>query len=71
VAAVVTAARTVLDSAAVADPPLVTDYLALTDPATFAPVGADYAGDALLLVAAKVRGTRLIDNMALTIGGGT
>jgi pantoate--beta-alanine ligase len=71
VTAAVAAARAVLGSAAAADPPLVTDYLAVADPATFALVGEDYAGDALLLVAAKVAGTRLIDNMALTIGGGT
>lgn len=70
-AAAVAAARAVLDSAAAADPPLIIDYLTLADPATFAPVSADHAGDALLLVAAKVGGTRLIDNMALTIGGGT
>ena len=64
-------AQSFVDSAALADPPLVTDYLELADPATFAPACEDYTGDALLLVAAKVGGTRLIDNMALTIGGST
>lgn len=68
--AVLAAAQAVLAEAAVADPPLVTDYLALADPRTFAEVGAGYSGDALLLVAARVGGTRLIDNMAMTTGGG-
>jgi pantoate--beta-alanine ligase len=68
--AALAAARAILAEAAAADPPLVTDYLALADPLTFAEVGAGYSGDALLLVAAKVGGTRLIDNMALSIGGG-
>jgi pantoate--beta-alanine ligase len=38
------------------------DYLALVDPATFAPVGDGYRGPALALVAATVGSTRLIDN---------
>jgi pantoate--beta-alanine ligase len=68
-AAVLTAARTVLDAAAAADPPLVLDYLELADPATFAAVGDGYGGPALLLVAATVGTTRLIDNAQLTLGG--
>jgi len=63
------AAGAVLDEAATAAPPLVTDYLALADPDTFTPVAAGYAGDALLLGAVKVGGTRLIDNMQLVLGG--
>ncbi|MEU9891329.1 pantoate--beta-alanine ligase [Sphaerisporangium sp. NPDC051011] len=61
------AARAVLDAAAVADPPLALDYLSLVDPATFAAVGADHEGEAILVVAAKVGGTRLIDNVVLTV----
>jgi pantoate--beta-alanine ligase len=63
------AAGAVLDEAATAAPPLVTDYLALADPDTFTPVAAGYAGEALLLAAVKVGGTRLIDNMQLVLGG--
>jgi pantoate--beta-alanine ligase len=68
-ATVLTAARTVLDAAAAADPPLVLDYLELADPATFAAVSDGYAGPALLLAAATVGATRLIDNMQLVLGG--
>jgi pantoate--beta-alanine ligase len=66
---VLKAAGAVLDEAAQAQPPLVTDYLSLVDPVTFAPVPAGYAGQALLLVAAKAGTTRLIDNMPLVLGG--
>lgn len=67
--AVLKAARAVLDEAAHAQPPLVTDYLALVDPGTFAQVGTGYAGRAVLLAAAKTGSTRLIDNMPLVLGG--
>ena len=63
-----TAAQQVLDEAAKADPPLVTDYLALVEPDTFTPVKPGFAGDALLLVAARTGATRLIDNTPLTLG---
>jgi pantoate--beta-alanine ligase len=66
--AVLAAAQRVLDKAARADPPLVPDYLALVEPDTFTPVKPGFAGDALLLVAARVGGTRLIDNTSLTLG---
>lgn len=68
-AAVLAAAQAELDAAAVADPPLLTDYLALADPDSFAEVGADHTGPALLLVAGTVGKTRLIDNTVLTLGG--
>ncbi|WP_043615353.1 pantoate--beta-alanine ligase [Nonomuraea candida] len=58
------AARAVLDAAG---PELTVDYLALVDPATFAEVSDDYVGLAVLAVAAKVGGTRLIDNVTLTL----
>jgi pantoate--beta-alanine ligase len=64
----VAAARSVLNEAAVGDPPVLLDYLVLADPDTFAEVGSDYRGVALLLVAAKVGATRLIDNARLQIG---
>jgi pantoate--beta-alanine ligase len=70
-AAALAAARTVLDAGAAGKPPVELDYLALVDPDTFAGVGPDHKGHALLLVAAKVGGTRLIDNAALELSGGS
>jgi pantoate--beta-alanine ligase len=67
-AAVLNAARAVLDAAAAIDPPLVLDYLALVDPVTFTGVGAGYQGPALLLVAARAGATRLIDNTPVELG---
>jgi pantoate--beta-alanine ligase len=66
--AVLAAARAELDAAAQADPPLAVDYLALADPLTFEQVTPDHSGPALLLVAASVGKTRLIDNVSLTLG---
>jgi pantoate--beta-alanine ligase len=57
----------VLDRAAEADPPLRTDYLALVRPDDFLEVPDGHAGDAILAVAARVGGTRLIDNVPLRI----
>jgi pantoate--beta-alanine ligase len=68
-AAVLAAARAVLDKAAGADPPLALDYLALVDPVTFTPPPDGRAGPALLLVAARVGMTRLIDNAQVTLAG--
>ena len=66
--AVLVAAQRVIDQATEADPPLVPDYLALVEPDTFTLVKPGYAGEALLLVAARVGSTRLIDNMRLDLG---
>ncbi|MGH6656917.1 MAG: pantoate--beta-alanine ligase [Actinocrinis sp.] len=66
-AAVRTAAQAVLDEAAHADPPLALDYLALVDPGNFHEVPDDFTGEAILLVAARIGATRLIDNTVLTI----
>jgi pantoate--beta-alanine ligase len=68
-AAVRAAARGVLDDAAAGDPPVVLDYLALTDPVRFNEAGDRFSGPALLLAAARVGATRLIDNAQLTVGG--
>ena len=46
----------------VGEPETKLDYLALVDPRTFTRVGNGYTGEALLLVAARVGGIRLIDN---------
>jgi pantoate--beta-alanine ligase len=62
------AARAVLEEAAELDPPLRLDYLALVNPEDFTEVPDDYAGEAIMAVAARVGTTRLIDNMRLTLG---
>jgi len=67
--AVLAAAKAVLDAAATSAPPVELDYLVLADPDTFATVGRGHRGRALLLVAARVGSTRLIDNVSLEIGG--
>lgn len=59
------AARDVL----VAEPLVNVDYLVLVDPDTMEDVPEWYQGDAVLLVAARVGTTRLIDNLPLVIGG--
>ncbi|WP_017538130.1 pantoate--beta-alanine ligase [Nocardiopsis halophila] len=61
------AAREVLREAASSEAPVELDYLALVDAHTFAEVGADHRGEAVLLVAARVGSTRLIDNVPLTL----
>jgi pantoate--beta-alanine ligase len=58
------AAREVLDKAGL-EPEFDLDYLAAVNPDTFAEVGTDHGGDALLVVAARVGGVRLIDNVTL------
>jgi pantoate--beta-alanine ligase len=44
------------------------DYLAIVDPQTFRSVDERYRGPALALIAARVGGTRLIDNASIVIG---
>jgi pantoate--beta-alanine ligase len=63
-AGVLKAAHQVLDAA----PGLRPDYLALVDPATFEQVDDSATGSALLLAAARVGATRLIDNTPLDLG---
>jgi pantoate--beta-alanine ligase len=67
-AAALAAAALLLDAAGGSDPPLELDYLTIANPVTFTEIGPDFAGDALLLVAARVGATRLIDNTWLTFG---
>jgi pantoate--beta-alanine ligase len=50
-------------------PGLDLDYLALVDPTTLTEVGPAHRGPALMIVAARVGGVRLIDNTELTFGG--
>jgi pantoate--beta-alanine ligase len=53
---------------AVDDPAFALDYATLVHPATFAEVPDDYTGHAILVLAARVGRTRLIDNATLTFG---
>ncbi|KIH97531.1 pantoate--beta-alanine ligase [Streptomonospora alba] len=64
---ILSAARAVLDEAAAGEPPVTVDYLALVDANTFAEVPNDFRGEAVLLVAARVGRTRLIDNVPLSL----
>jgi pantoate--beta-alanine ligase len=65
---VLAAARRVLDGT----PGLVVDYLALVDPDTFAAASSPGTGPwaAVLVVAARVGATRLIDNVRIDLPGG-
>ena len=65
--AVVAAARAVLDERLSDDDAV--DYVALVDAATFGPAGPG-TSQALLLLAARVGSTRLIDNAPLTLRAG-
>ena len=59
------AARDILQS----EPSLSLDYVALVESTTFGEVASDaFTGDAQLLIAVRVGGTRLIDNARLTFG---
>lgn len=64
----VAAVRAAAEAVAEGEPLLELDYFAVVDPDTFAPVADDHAGDAQLLIAARVGATRLIDNGRLRIG---
>ena len=45
------------------------DYLKIVNPETFLPVDDGYRGPALVLVAARVGTTRLIDNERISLAG--
>jgi pantoate--beta-alanine ligase len=66
--AALAAAHAVLAAAATGSPDVELDYLALVDPTGFVEIGPEYQGPALLLVAARVGKTRLIDNVAIQFG---
>lgn len=63
VAARLSAAEQVMATA----PAVRLDYVALVNPATFEPIEAGFVGRALLIIAAQVGGTRLIDNLSISI----
>jgi pantoate--beta-alanine ligase len=50
-------------------PDMLLDYASLVDPATLRDVRADFVGEALLVLAARVGSTRLIDNAPIMVGG--
>jgi pantoate--beta-alanine ligase len=62
------AGRAVLEAAAAGRPPVELDYLVLAEPDSLVEVGPGYVGPAVLLIAAKVGTTRLIDNTRLMVG---
>ena len=66
---VLAAARRVLDLGVADRRALLVDYLSLAHPETFAPVSGQYAGRAVLAIAARAGNTRLIDNVPLTLHG--
>jgi pantoate--beta-alanine ligase len=55
-------------SVAMGEPLVEIDYLAVVDPGTFLPVDDDFRGRAIVLVAARVGTTRLIDNETIYLG---
>ena len=63
--AALAAAREVLD----AEPALAVDYVAVVDSRTFTVAGPGYAGPAVIVAAATAGGTRLIDNVPVTLAG--
>ncbi|GMA28632.1 pantoate--beta-alanine ligase [Arenivirga flava] len=64
----VAAVRAAAEAVAAGEPLLELDYFTVVDPDTFAPVAEDHAGEAQVLIAARVGTTRLIDNGRLRIG---
>jgi pantoate--beta-alanine ligase len=64
--AALAAAQAVLN----AEPALAVDYVAVVDPRTFAVAGPGHAGPALIVAAATAGGTRLIDNVPVTLAIG-
>ncbi len=52
-----------------AQPAVALDYAAVVDRQTFDPATPDFAGPALIVVAARVGSTRLIDNMPVVVAG--
>ena len=64
------AAYEVLDRAE-AEPCFELDYATIVNPSTFAEVADDHVGLAIFVVAARVGGTRLIDNTAINFASPT
>jgi pantoate--beta-alanine ligase len=64
----VVAVRQAVTATLADEPDLGLDYASLVDPATLRDVSADFVGESLLVVAARVGTTRLIDNAVIVIG---
>lgn len=62
---VLAAARAILSK----HPAVTVNYLVLVDPTTLVDVGVDFSGSAIMLVAAYVGSTHLIDNIAVSLSG--
>lgn len=52
-----------------AEPSVDLDYVELVNPASFAPIAPDFAGEATAIVAARIGSTRLIDNAPIVLEG--
>ncbi|WP_348788913.1 pantoate--beta-alanine ligase [Leifsonia sp. NPDC080035] len=63
----VEAARAAAVARVEAEPVVKLDYLVIVDPDTFREAASDHTGPALMLIAARVGGTRLIDNERITL----
>jgi pantoate--beta-alanine ligase len=50
------------------DPAVDLEYLAVVDPATFLPAPENHHGRAVVLLAATVGDTRLLDNTVIRVG---
>jgi pantoate--beta-alanine ligase len=61
------AATAAAHSVIASEPGVELDYLAVVDPATFLPVAEGYSGTALVLIAARIGTTRLIDNRTIAV----
>ncbi|WP_411721751.1 pantoate--beta-alanine ligase [Mycetocola sp.] len=64
----VDAATAAAHSVITGEPGVELDYLAVVNPATFLPIAEGYSGTALVLIAARVGTTRLIDNRSIVVG---
>jgi pantoate--beta-alanine ligase len=64
------AVRAAARAGLVEQPDVGLDYASLVDPSTLRDVPADFVGEALLVVAARIGSTRLIDNAPIVVGTG-
>ena len=65
------AVRAAANAEVAGQPDVGLEYAALVDPATLLDVAGDFVGEALLVVAARIGSTRLIDNAPIHVGTAT